>query len=84
MAEDQKLGDSVSDASLSYGHSEDTIGYISDLMLATEHGRIPILTPDTGELVGLIVRQDILRLCRHARTAETERQPFLLRRASSI
>ncbi|EPE95589.1 chloride channel protein [Rhizobium grahamii] len=74
---DQRLDDMVSDASIPAAHPDDTAGYVADLMLSTDAGRIPIVDPQTSKLDGLIARKDLLRLRRTLRAAETERKPFL-------
>ncbi|WP_434713584.1 chloride channel protein (plasmid) [Rhizobium sp. YTUHZ045] len=74
----QTLGDSVSDDSIPVGHPEDTVGFIADLMLSSDMGRVPIVDPQSGKLVGLIARKDLLRLRSSLRTAELDRRPFLL------
>ncbi|MCS3739340.1 CBS domain-containing protein [Rhizobium sp. BK176] len=74
---DQRLDDMVSDASIPAAHPDDTAGYVADLMLSTDAGRIPIVDPQTAKLDGLIARKDLLRLRRTLRAAETERKPFL-------
>lgn len=72
----QMLGDVVSDASLPLAHPDDKVGYVADLMLATDTGRIPIVDPGSGQLCGLVARKDLLRL-RHAHSvSETDRQPY--------
>jgi len=58
----QTLFDVISDASAPASHPEDTVGEVTDLMIAHDVGRIPIVEPQTGKLVGLIARKDILRL----------------------
>lgn len=73
---DQTLGDFVSDTSLPTAHPDDTVGYVADLMLATDAGRIPIVDPENGQLRGLVARKDLLRLRYQLRATETERQPY--------
>jgi CIC family chloride channel protein len=73
----QSLGERVSDASIPFGHPGDTVGYIADLMLSADTGRIPIVDPASGKLVGLIARKDLLRLRSSFRSTETDRRPFL-------
>lgn len=72
----QPLADLVSDSSVPLAHPDDTAGYVADLMLATDAGRIPIVDPESGQLVGLIARKDLLRLRHSLRASETERQPY--------
>ncbi|OWV84600.1 chloride channel protein [Rhizobium sp. R693] len=74
----QTLGESVSDDSIPVGHPDDTVGFIADLMLSSDMGRVPIVDPQSGELVGLIARKDLLRLRSSFRTTELDRRPFLL------
>ncbi len=81
---DQPLADLVSDASLPLAHPDDTVGYVADLMLATDAGRIPIVDPDSSQLVGLVARKDLLRLRHSLRASETDRQPYFGRSAGSV
>lgn len=73
---EQSLRESVSDSSLPVGHPDDTVGFIADLMLAGDTGRIPIVDRSTGKLVGLIARKDLLRLRSSLKSAEFERRPY--------
>ncbi|MFJ6328641.1 MULTISPECIES: chloride channel protein [unclassified Rhizobium] len=72
----QSLRENVSDSSLPVGHPDDTVGFIADLMLAGDTGRIPIVDRSTGKLVGLIARKDLLRLRSSLKSAELERRPY--------
>jgi CBS domain-containing protein len=74
---DQNLTDRVSDTSAPVGHPDDTVGFVADLMLAAETGRIPIVDPASGKLVGLIARKDLLRLRSALQSSEHERRPYL-------
>lgn len=74
---DQTLDERVSDTSVPIAHPEDTIGYVADLMLATDVGRIPVVDPETGRLLGLVARKDLLRLRHAANASENERKPYL-------
>lgn len=73
----QTLGERVSDSSLPVGHPDDTVGFIADLMLSTDSARIPIVHPESGKLLGLIARKDLLRLRSSLRTTELDRRPYL-------
>ncbi|WP_412474970.1 chloride channel protein (plasmid) [Rhizobium sp. WW22] len=72
----QSLKENISDGSLPVGHPDDTVGFIADLMLAADTGRIPIIDRSTGKLVGLIARKDLLRLRSSLKSAELERRPY--------
>jgi len=78
---EQTIADRISDTSLPVGHPEDTVGFIADLMLSADTGRIPIVDPDNGKLCGLIARKDLLRLRSSLRTLEHERRPYLAARS---
>ena len=73
----QTLDDHVSDTSVPVAHPDDSIGYVADLMLNADVGRIPIVDPETGRLQGLLARKDLLRLRHAANTQENERKPYL-------
>ncbi|KRA53055.1 chloride channel protein [Devosia sp. Root635] len=73
----QTLYDLVSDASVTVAHPDDLVGRVTDLMIAADLGRIPVVDPVTHVLVGLIARKDILRLRSANLTEESERQAFL-------
>jgi CBS domain-containing protein len=79
--EDQTLSDMISDSSLPTAHPEDTVGFVADLMLATDLGRIPVVDGATRKLQGLIARKDLLRLRSSARSSELERRPYLVRKS---
>jgi len=80
----QSLRESISDSSLPVGHPDDTVGFIADLMLAADTGRIPIVDRPTGKLVGLIARKDLLRLRSSLKTAELERRPYFGARSEAV
>ena len=73
----QSLVDMISDGSLPIGYPEDTVGYIADVMVSAQMGRVPIVDRETRRLVGLIARKDLLRLRSADRASETERRPYL-------
>jgi len=75
---EQTLNDVVSDASLPVAHPDDMVGRITDLMIAADVGRVPIV--DGGTLVGLIARKDLLRLRESSRSLDRERQAYFRRR----
>ncbi|WP_438754524.1 chloride channel protein [Pararhizobium sp. O133] len=82
---DQSLDERVSDTSVPVANPDDTIGYVADLMLATDVGRIPVVDPQTGRLLGLVARKDLLRIRHAANTLENERQPYLgLRKTAPV
>jgi CBS domain-containing protein len=67
------LADVLSDASQPFGLPEDPLGKIADLMVDTGVGRIPIVDPMTRRVVGLLTRQDLLKVRDVRRGAELTR-----------
>ncbi|MHC5232350.1 chloride channel protein [Brucella sp. LJL56] len=72
----QTLADSISDTSTPVGHQDDSVAFITDMMIATDCGRIPIVTRE-GKLCGLVSRKDLLQLRGQIIGSETERKSFL-------
>jgi CIC family chloride channel protein len=75
--EGQTLYDVISDASVPVAHPEDTVGRVTDLMIAADIGRVPVVEPGSGKLVGLIARKDLLRLRSAVAVEERRRESFL-------
>ena len=77
----EMLEDRVSDASLAVVHPNDVVSHVVDVMLQSGQGRIPVVDPETGRLVGLVSRKDILQVRAAVTRSETERSaPFALGR----
>ncbi len=75
------LDERVSDASLAVVHPNDVVSHAVDVMLQSDQGRIPVVDPATGRLVGLVTRKDILQVRAAVTRSETERSaPFAPRR----
>lgn len=74
------LAEALSDAGLVVGHPQDLVGHLADRMAESDTGRIPIVEPATGKLLGLVSRRDLLRARAQGRLAERDRAAFLLRR----
>lgn len=52
------------------------MAFITDMMIATDRGRIPIVTQE-GKLCGLVSRKNLLELRGQINHGETERKSFL-------
>ena len=76
----ERLGDRVSDASLAVIHSDDVVTHAVDVMLATDQGRIPVVDPRTGTLVGLVTRKDLLQVRATVARSESERSVLFIPR----
>ncbi len=81
--EGDRLDDRVSDAALAVVHPDDVTAHAIDLMLATGQGRLPVTDPDSGRLVGLLTRKDLLQVRAALVRAEGERQATFARRGAA-
>jgi len=63
----------LSDASQPSGAPHDPISRIADLMVESGIGRIPIIDPADGRVVGLLTRHDLLKVRQHHKAAELQR-----------
>jgi H+/Cl- antiporter ClcA len=70
------LSERVSDASLAVLHPKDVVTRAMDVMLETGQGRIPVVDPGTGALVGLVTRKDLLNVRAGVTRTEGERRIF--------
>jgi CBS-domain-containing membrane protein len=57
-----QLGDLLSDASTLVARPDTPCGAIADMMVDSGTGRIPIVDPQTRRVVGIISRQDLLKV----------------------
>lgn len=76
--ETELLGERVSDASVAVIHPDDVVTHAVDVMLSTDQGRIPVVDPQTGELVGLVTRKDLLQVRAAVARSESERSAFFV------
>ncbi len=74
------LGDRVSDAGIGVAHPEETLARAVQTMLQTGQGRLPVMDPATGKLVGLLTRKQVLQARGDALRLETDRDAFFSRR----
>ena len=77
------LGERVSDADLAIVHPGDMVSHAIDVMLAAGQGRLPVTDPQSGRLVGLLTRKDLLQVRATVVQAEAERRAFFRRRRSA-
>jgi len=70
---DGTLADMVSDASQPCVAPDTLAGVIADLILETGTGRIPVVDPVTGKVVGIVTRHDLLKTRQATRADETHR-----------
>ncbi|MDQ0470282.1 chloride channel protein [Labrys wisconsinensis] len=66
------LGEALEGRDLLVGTPQELVGHLADRMAAADVGRVPILDRQTGRLVGLVARKDLLQV--RARTAAEEKE----------
>jgi CBS domain-containing protein len=75
------LADVMSDASIGFAFPDTPCGEIADMMVEAGSGRVPIVDPQTRRVVGIISRQDLLKVrssqkrIESARTRGEKRRP---------
>ena len=57
-----QLGDHLSDASTQFAYADTPCGRVADMMVESGVGRVPIVDPETRRVVGIISRQDLLKV----------------------
>ena len=78
--EGESLGERASDASLATVHPDDVVIHAVDLMLATDQGRLPVTDPETGRLMGLVTRKDLLQVRAGVMREEGDKRAYFARR----
>jgi CBS domain-containing protein len=68
-----QLGDRLSDASTQYAYADTPCGQVADMMVESGVGRVPIVNPETRRVVGIISRQDLLKV--RVKQQNTEKVP---------
>jgi CBS domain-containing protein len=74
----EEIADLISDASLAVVHPRDVVTRAVDLMLLSDQGRLPVTDPQSGRLVGLVTRKDLLQVRAHVRQSEGERRAYFM------
>ncbi|WP_449411594.1 chloride channel protein [Methylobacterium komagatae] len=77
---EDRLSEQVSDAALPVIYPEDVTAHAIELMLASDRGRLPVVDPASGALLGLVTRRDLLQVQASFSRAETERRAYFVRR----
>jgi H+/Cl- antiporter ClcA/CBS domain-containing protein len=80
------LADVLSDASTLVAHPETPCGAVADMMVESGTGRVPIVDPDTRQVVGILSRQDLLKVRSTQKRGEKVRPGAVekVRRASKL
>lgn len=74
------LAEAVSDAAQPVAYPDTPAGVVADLIIESGIGRIPIVAHGTRRIVGLLSRQDLLKIRSAHRAAETGRSRFIGRK----
>jgi H+/Cl- antiporter ClcA len=68
-----QLGDHLSDASTRFAYPDTPCGRVADMMVESGIGRVSIVDPETRRVVGIISRQDLLKVRMTQERGETVR-----------
>ncbi len=60
-------------------HPGDVVSHALDVMLSAGQGRLPVTDPESGALVGLLTRKDLLQVRATTVRAEAERRAYFRR-----
>jgi chloride channel protein, CIC family len=74
---DTTLGEQLAGQDMVTGYEDDLVGRIADRMAETGKGRIPIVSRQSGALVGLVARRDLLRVRANMIRHEQEREKLI-------
>jgi chloride channel protein, CIC family len=67
------LGEALSDAATQYAFPDTPTAEVADMMVESGVGRVPIVDPDSRRVVGIISRQDLLKVRERHRHVEKVR-----------
>ncbi|HEV2594073.1 MAG TPA: chloride channel protein [Sphingomicrobium sp.] len=70
---DGRLADALSDASTEFAYAETPCGEVADIMVETGVGRVPIIDQKDRRVIGIISRQDLLKVRARQKNAEKRR-----------
>jgi H+/Cl- antiporter ClcA/predicted transcriptional regulator len=72
----ETLKDRVTDAALDVLHPTDLASRAVDIMVRRDEGRLPVCDPQSGQLIGLVSRKDLLRVRASVTKSEDERRAY--------
>ena len=67
------LAEAMSDASAGFAFPDTPCGEVADMMVESGSGRVPIIDPQTRQVVGIISRQDLLKVRSSQKRIESAR-----------
>ncbi len=59
------------------GYADELVGQLADRMAVADVGRVPIIERQSGQMVGLVARRDLLRVRTRVRVEEQHRSKML-------
>ena len=65
-----RLADALSDASTRFAYPDTPCGEVADMMVETGVGRVPIVDPNDRRVVGILSRQDLLKVRSRQKSVE--------------
>ena len=71
------LREQITGQDLVVGYDDELAGHLADRMTNTDIGRVPILSRESGSLVGLVARRDLLRVRTNMVRHEHEREALI-------
>ena len=71
------LREQIAGQDLVAGYDDELAGHLADRMTNADIGRVPILSRESGSLVGLVVRRDLLRVRTNMVRHEHEREALI-------
>jgi CBS domain-containing protein len=57
-----RLADALSDASTGFAFPETSCGEVADMMVDSGIGRVSVVDPESRKVIGIISRQDLLKV----------------------
>ena len=70
-----RLGEALSDASTKFAFAETPCGEIADMMVESGIGRVPVVDHQDRRVIGIISRQDLLKVRSTQKSVETRKAP---------
>jgi predicted transcriptional regulator len=77
--EAQTIFDVVSDVSIPVAHPDEVVARLADRMVADDLGRVPVVERESGKLVGLVARKDLIQMRAASRSLERDRKAYYMR-----
>jgi CBS domain-containing protein len=65
------------------GYPDELVSDLTDRMLESDIGRVPVITRDDGRLAGLVAREDLPKIRARMLTEERERETFFRKPATA-